>query len=51
MPATPVPPSPHPFRFGVMGTPQSAPQWTTTARRAEALGFSTLLTKAVAAKD
>jgi alkanesulfonate monooxygenase SsuD/methylene tetrahydromethanopterin reductase-like flavin-dependent oxidoreductase (luciferase family) len=33
-----------PFRFGVLGTPQQgAERWVATARRAEQLGFATLL--------
>lgn len=31
------------FRFGVVGVPQGAKQWLDTARRAEELGYSTLL--------
>jgi probable F420-dependent oxidoreductase len=32
-----------PFRFAAQATPENADQWLTIARRAEALGFSTLL--------
>jgi len=32
-----------PFRFAVQATPQDAAQWLATARRAEELGYSTLL--------
>jgi probable F420-dependent oxidoreductase len=31
------------FRFGVVATPEGGPQWVATARRAEELGFSTIL--------
>ncbi len=35
--------SPHPFRFGVQAfKPESATEWTETARKAETLGYSTL---------
>ena len=33
----------HPFRFGVVATPQSPERWAKTARSAVDLGFSTLL--------
>jgi probable F420-dependent oxidoreductase len=37
-------PAARPFRFGVVDTPQGPPQqWIATARRAEELGYSTLL--------
>lgn len=32
-----------PFRFAVQATPRDAAQWLATARRAEELGYSTLL--------
>jgi probable F420-dependent oxidoreductase len=31
------------FRFGVVATPEDGPQWVAAARRAEELGFSTIL--------
>jgi len=35
--------STHPFRFGVVATPQDPKQWAFTARRVAELGYSTLL--------
>jgi alkanesulfonate monooxygenase SsuD/methylene tetrahydromethanopterin reductase-like flavin-dependent oxidoreductase (luciferase family) len=35
--------APKEFRFGVQGTPQNGDQWLATARKAEELGYSTLL--------
>ena len=32
-----------PFRFAVQATPQDGPQWLATARRAEELGYATLM--------
>jgi hypothetical protein len=32
-----------PFRFAVQATPQDGPQWLATARRAEDLGYATLM--------
>jgi len=33
--------STHPFRFGVVATPQDSQQWAFTARRVAELGYST----------
>ncbi len=33
--------STHPFRFGVVATPQDPQQWAFTARRVAELGYST----------
>ena len=35
--------SDRPFRFAVQATPQDGPQWLATARRAEELGYATLM--------
>jgi alkanesulfonate monooxygenase SsuD/methylene tetrahydromethanopterin reductase-like flavin-dependent oxidoreductase (luciferase family) len=35
--------SDRPFRFAVQSTPQDGPQWLATARRAEELGYATLM--------
>ncbi|HET6186922.1 MAG TPA: LLM class flavin-dependent oxidoreductase, partial [Trebonia sp.] len=32
-----------PFRFAVQATPQDGPQWLAAARRAEDLGYATLM--------
>jgi alkanesulfonate monooxygenase SsuD/methylene tetrahydromethanopterin reductase-like flavin-dependent oxidoreductase (luciferase family) len=36
-------PAPRPFRFGVMVDPRTPADWPATARRAESVGFSTLV--------
>ena len=35
--------SDRPFRFAVQATPQDGPRWLATARRAEELGYATLM--------